>query len=141
MTEMGDMIIIGADHAGLLFKEHLKQALTRIGIQIMDINVEAKVLDYREVAKETCLSIEQAPSLLGILICGTGIGMSIVANRYPFIRAAVVSDVYSAIKSREHNHANILCLGARVIGVENGEMIAQAWLKAELDKTYRNKLI
>ncbi|MDU5587699.1 MAG: ribose 5-phosphate isomerase B, partial [Finegoldia magna] len=88
---------------------------------------------YPDYAKKVCEEIQQENSDLGILICGTGIGMSLAANKFEGIRAACVSDVYSAKMSRNHNNANVLCIGARVIGDEVAKLIIKTFLENEFE--------
>ena len=90
-------------------------------------------MDYPDFSQKVCNQVIQGQADLGILICGTGIGMSIAANKHQGIRAALCGDVYSAKLTRQHNNSNVLCLGARVIGDELAKMIVHTWLDAEFE--------
>ncbi len=125
-------IAIGSDHAGFKLKEEIKRFLEEKGIEVVDFgtNSEERV-DYPDYAIPLAESVAKGEETFGILICGTGIGMSIAANKVKGIRASLVSDVYSAHSAREHNNANILCMGGRVLGTELAKEITKAWLNAE----------
>ncbi|MCD6427004.1 MAG: ribose 5-phosphate isomerase B [Caldisericaceae bacterium] len=125
-------IAIGSDHAGFKLKEEIKKFLEEKGIEVVDFgtNSEERV-DYPDYAISLAESVAKGEETFGILICGTGIGMSIAANKVKGIRASLVSDVYSAHSAREHNNANILCMGGRVLGTELAKEITNAWLNAE----------
>ncbi|HEJ83098.1 MAG TPA: ribose 5-phosphate isomerase B [Desulfobacteraceae bacterium] len=112
-------IIIGSDHAGYDMKEECRLFLEKErGLQVRDAGVyDRKSSDYPAIAKKVALSIASGESERGVLICGSGIGMSIVANRYRGVRAALCHNVYLARLCRQHNDANILVMGGRVIGV------------------------
>jgi ribose 5-phosphate isomerase B len=128
------MISIGCDKAGTPFVE-------RFCKELADKNIECKVLfdgkedgcDYTDAAFAVSKSVASGESELGILICGTGIGMSIVANKVYGIRAALCGDTYSARVSRAHNKANVLCLGSRVIGEHLALDIVDVWLKTPFE--------
>lgn len=111
-------IYIGADSAGFPLKEELKEYLIRLGYDVTDCGTDSTAsCHYPIFASAVCEQVQKAPdTTFGILICGTGIGMSMCANKYNRIRAAVCSDTYSAKMTRQHNDANVLCMGARVIG-------------------------
>lgn len=108
-------IAIGCDHAGFKMKEALKQHLKKLGYSVTDFGTDSEEsCDYPEFARAVANAVVSGEAGKGVLICGTGIGMSIAANKVRGIRAAVVTDEFSARATREHNDANILCLGARV---------------------------
>ena len=111
-------IYIGADSAGYTLKEELKGYLVGCGYDVTDCGTDSTAsCHYPLFASAVCERVQEAPATtFGILICGTGIGMSMCANKYNGIRAAVCSDTYSARLTRQHNDANVLCMGARVIG-------------------------
>ena len=111
-------IDIGADSAGFSLKEELKAYLVGCGYDVTDCGTDSTAsCHYPLFASAVCEKVQEAPdTTFGILICGTGIGMSMCANKYNGIRAAVCSDTYSARLTRQHNDANVLCMGARVIG-------------------------
>ena len=124
-------IVIGNDHAGPSLKEVIKKHLENKGIEILDLGVkEGDKVDYPKIAEAVALKVKDKEADLGILICGTGIGVSISANKVKGIRAACVSEPYSAKLSREHNDANILCFGARVVGEELAKMIVDEFINA-----------
>lgn len=123
-------VVIGSDHGGYDLKVHIVSKLDRDGHQVVDLGCHSSdSVDYPDFAEQVCKRVIADHNTLGILICGTGIGMSIAANRNYKIRAALCHDEYSARMSREHNNANILCLGARVIGSGLAETIVDTWLK------------
>ncbi len=111
------MIAIGCDHGGYKLKEEIVAHLKSNNVDFKDFGVyEEKSVDYPDIASVVCESILNGDSKCGILVCGTGIGISIAANKHKGIRAAVCSDEFSAKYTRLHNDANVLCLGGRVIG-------------------------
>ncbi len=126
---------LGSDHGGLALRALLAEVLGAAGHEIAGIAgpTEAGVsVDYPEVAVELCRRVlADGEGTRGILICGTGQGMAMSANKIAGIRAAVVSDCFSAKMAREHNDANVLCLGQRVLGDELAKMIAEAFLASE----------
>ncbi len=124
-------IAIGSDHAGFKLKEEIKHFLKEKGIEVIDFgtNSEERV-DYPDFAIPLAESVAKNEEDFGILICGTGIGMSIAANKVKGVRASLVSDVYSAHSAREHNNANILCMGGRVLGTELAKEITNTWINA-----------
>lgn len=127
-------IAIASDHAGYELKEHLKEFLSKMGFDILDFGTNSKEsVDYPDYAKKVVRSILNNLSDRGILICGTGVGMSICANRFKGIRAALCDNTYTAMYSRLHNDSNILCLPARVIGYGLAEKIVEVWLKTEFE--------
>jgi len=124
-------IAIGSDHAGFDLKETIRVFLEEKGIDVKDFGTHSEErVDYPDYAFPLSESVAKGDEDFGILICGTGIGMSIVANKVKGIRASLCSDVYSAHSAREHNDANILCLGGRVLGEELAKEIVNAWLNA-----------
>ena len=127
-------IAIAADHGGFELKDSMVEYIKSLGNQVVDLGTNsADSVDYPDYAKKVCEEIQQENSDLGILICGTGIGMSLAANKFEGIRAACVSDVYSAKMSRNHNNANVLCIGARVIGDEVAKLIIKTFLENEFE--------
>ncbi|MBR5880357.1 MAG: ribose 5-phosphate isomerase B [Clostridia bacterium] len=110
-------IVIGCDHAGFALKEQIKQYLAANEVEVLDVGCYSpESCSYPDIAHELCTKIQSGAYSTGILICGTGIGMSMCANKHAGIRAACCSDVFSARMTRMHNDANVLCFGARVIG-------------------------
>lgn len=127
-------IAIAADHGGFELKDSMVGYIKSLGNEVVDLGTNsADSVDYPDYAKKVCEEIQQGNSDLGILICGTGIGMSLAANKFDGIRAACVSDVYSAKMSRNHNNANVLCIGARVIGDEVAKLIIKTFLENEFE--------
>ena len=127
-------IAIAADHGGFELKDSMVEYIKSLGTEVVDLGTNsADSVDYPDYAKKVCEEIQKGNSDLGILICGTGIGMSLAANKFEGIRAACVSDVYSAKMSRNHNNANVLCIGARVIGDEVAKLIIKTFLENEFE--------
>ncbi len=134
------MISIGCDKAGTPFVERFCKELTEKNIEYTILfDGKEDGCDYTDAAFAVAKSVADGKSELGILICGTGIGMSIAANKIKGIRAAVCSDTFSAKMTRVHNDANILCLGARVIGEELAVEILNAFLSAEFESGGRHE--
>ncbi len=125
-------IVLGADHGGFELKEDVKNLLATLRYDIIDVGCSSTdSVDYPDFAEKAVSYIIDGSCELGILICGTGIGMSISANRHFEIRAANCCSEFTARMSREHNKANVLCLGARAIDKELALTIVQVWLKSE----------
>ena len=125
-------ISIASDHGGFRLKESIVSLLKEQGYEVVDHGTNsAESVNYPDYARVVTDDIAAGRSEFGILICGTGIGMSMAANRNNRIRAAVCCNEYSARMSREHNNANILCLGERVIGPGLAAEIVTAWLRTE----------
>ena len=132
------MIAIGCDHAATALKEELKAYLLEKGIEVRDFGVSAgEKADYPAMAFELSGAVAAAEvpggCALGVLLCGTGVGMSIAANKVRGIRACCCSEPYSARLSRQHNDSNVLCMGARVVGPELAKMILDEWLHARFE--------
>ena len=122
---------IASDHAGFSLKSALIEHLESSGFTVQDFGpTEAIRCDYPDFAHRVCEAIQQDVIQVGVLVCGTGIGMSMTANKHAGIRAAVVSDVFSARATKQHNNANVLCLGERVVGVGLAQEIVDAWMTA-----------
>lgn len=134
-------VLIASDHAGLELKTSIQKSLPEwqwedlgpIGLK------NGEKVDYPDFAEKLAAKIQQKIATQGILICGSGIGMSISANKMPGIRAALVENPISARLSREHNDANVLCLGSRFLAPEYGAEIARIWLKTPFSKDGRHK--
>ena len=125
-------IVIGSDHGGIHLKEVLKQHLADRGIEVHDAGTYTEEsCDYPDIAVKVCREITEGKAGRGVLVCGTGIGMSMAANKVKGIRAALCGDVFSATMSREHNDANVICLGERVLGPGLAVSILDAWLDTE----------
>lgn len=123
-------LALAADHGGYLLKEAIKSYLLTAGHEVDDVGCfSPESVDYPDFADKAVARVIDKHCDLGILVCGTGIGMSIFANRHREIRAANCFDVYTARMSREHNNANVLCLGARVIDEETAVEMVRVWLE------------
>lgn len=126
------MIAIGCDHGGINLKEIIKKFLDEKGLEYEDFGTySTDSCDYPDYAKAVCEGVLSGKCEKGILICGTGIGMSIAANKIDGIRAAHVTDTYSARMTKEHNNANVICLGERITGCDLALEIVNAYLNAE----------
>jgi ribose 5-phosphate isomerase B len=122
-------LAVGADHAGYELKGALVAELAKLGFEIQDLGTDSlESCDYPDYAHAVSDAIEEGRADLGILVCGTGVGMSIAANRHAGVRAVVCSEPFSARMSRRHNDANVLCLGARVVGLGTALDILDAFL-------------
>ncbi|AXF56388.1 ribose 5-phosphate isomerase B [Salicibibacter kimchii] len=127
-------IIIGSDHAGWALKKEIFPLFERLGIEYNDVGTDgSESVDYPDFAKPVAQQVADGKYDLGILICGTGIGMSMTANKVPGIRCALVNDVFSAEMSRLHNQANVLAMGERVIGPGLAKAIVEKWLTTEFE--------
>ena len=126
------MIALGCDHGGYRLKEAIKNHLAAKGIPFKDYGTYSEEsVDYPKYALAVAESVKSRECENGILCCGTGVGISMAANKVPGIRAAVVGDCFTAQATKEHNNSNIICLGERVIGEGLALMIVDAWLNAE----------
>ena len=127
-------IIIGSDHAAFLLKETLKSFIESIHIDIEDAGTfSSESVDYPDIASKVAHEVSSGKFDRGILLCGTGIGMSIAANRFQNIRAALCNDLFSAVMCKKHNNANILVMGGRVIGDVLAVEIVKAWLETPFE--------
>lgn len=127
-------IAIGCDHGGFEHKNAIAEHLKERGFSVTDFGIyENKSVDYPEIALKVANSVAAGENTLGILVCGTGIGMSMAANKVNGIRAAAVSDHFSAKYTRLHNNANILCLGGRVIGIGTALELADLFVDTEYE--------
>lgn len=125
-------IAMGADHLGYPLKESVKAHLAGLGHEVIDFGVDdATPTDYPDVAVVVAREVAASRFERAILVCGTGIGMAITANKVPGVRAASVSDPYSAERARKSNNAQVLCLGARVVAPEVADLLVDHWLAAE----------
>ncbi|WKV10238.1 ribose 5-phosphate isomerase B [Thermoanaerobacterium sp. CMT5567-10] len=126
------MIAIGSDHGGYELKEAIKKHLDEKGIEYKDFGTfSEESVDYPDYALKIAEAVASGQFEKGILLCGTGVGISIAANKVPGIRAAHVSDAFSARYSKEHNNANVLCMGGRVVGPGLAAVLVDEWLNAE----------
>ena len=134
MSENKTPIIIGSDHAAYDLKEKIKAFLVDRGIDVEDAGSHSEdSVDYPDFGIKVASMVSTGKFERGILSCGTGIGMSMVANKFPHVRAALCSDLFSAIMSRRHNNSNILVLGGRVVGEALAMEMVRAWLETTFD--------
>ena len=125
-------IAIGCDHGGISLKAEIVPLLQGLGHTVDDKGCfSTESVDYPDFAKAVCAQVQNGGCERGILICGTGVGMSMVANRFEGIRAALGNELFTARMSREHNDANVLCLGARVVGPGLAVEIVREWISTE----------
>ncbi len=127
-------IALGCDHGGFEHKNAILDHLTKMGHNVTDFGIyENASVDYPDIAAKLCSSIQKGENTLGILVCGTGIGMSIAANKHKGIRAAACSEHFSAKYTRLHNNSNVLCLGGRVIGVGTALELCDLFINSEFE--------
>ncbi len=134
MPEKKTPIIIGSDHAAYDLKEKVKVFLIERGIDVEDAGCYSEdSVDYPDFGIKVASMVSMGKFERGILMCGTGIGMSMVANKFPHVRAALCTDLFSSIMSKRHNNSNILVLGARVVGDMLAVEIVKAWLETPFE--------
>jgi ribose 5-phosphate isomerase B len=136
MTDARDSrpIALGSDHAGLALKRELRAVLERRGEVVADLGCESEQsCDYPDFGHAVAKGVAEGRYRLGVLVCGTGIGMSMAANRHRGVRAALCTEALAARMSREHNDANVLCLGARIVGPGLAQAILDAFLGARFE--------
>ena len=127
-------VIIGCDHAGFSLKTKVKSLLEKMGHTVEDAGCQSEdSVDYPVYGKAVATGVAKGEFAKGILICGSGLGMSMIANRFPGVRAALCNDLYSAVLSRRHNDANLLVMGGRLIGSDLAGEIVRTWLTTEFD--------
>ena len=127
-------VIIGSDHAAYHLKEKIKAYIIENGIDVEDVGTDSKdSVDYPDFGIKVASAVSKGKFERGILLCGTGLGMSMVANRFPHVRAALCSDLFSAIMSRRHNNSNILVIGGRVTGESLAIAMLEAWLETPFE--------
>lgn len=135
-------IALGCDHGGLEIKNAIIEDLKNKGVEFIDFGTTTTdSVDYPVYAKKVCAAVQSGECLLGILCCGTGIGMSMTANKQKGIRAAVLSDAFSAEMTRRHNNANVLCLGGRVIDSAKAVELANIFLNTPYEGGRHDKRI
>lgn len=128
------MIAIGSDHGGFELKEAVKALLEKRGIAVEDMGTnDGNSVDYPDFGEKVARKVSSGEAEKGVLVCGTGIGMSIVANKFPGVRAALAADTYMAKMAKQHNNANILVLGGRVIDENEASEMVAIWLDAEFE--------
>lgn len=126
-------VTIGSDHGAVELKEEVKKVLAEFeGVEVKDVGTfGTEAVDYPDIAEKVCADVVDGESERGIVLCGTGLGISIAANKIKGIRCALCNDVYSAKMSREHNNANVLAMGGRVTGFGPAGEIVRAWLTTD----------
>ena len=131
---MADSIVVACDHAGLPLKEEVVTSLREAGREVEDIGVfDLTSVDYPDYAHRASAMVLEGKHRFAVLICGSGVGMAIAANKQKGIRAVVCSEPYSAAMARRHNDANVLCMGARVVGPGLGIEILEAFLAQDFE--------
>ncbi len=133
-------IAIGSDHAGFELKENVKDYLKELGHEVLDLGTHStESVNYPEYAEKVAKAVSKGEAERGILICGTGIGMSIAANKVEGIRAALVHSVYTAKMASRHNNANIITFGGRIESPEEARAFVKAWLETPYEGERHNK--
>jgi ribose 5-phosphate isomerase B len=128
------MILLGSDHGGLALKESIKALLQERGIEFEDCGTNTTdSVDYPDFGEKVARRVSTGNAEKGILFCGTGIGMSIIANKFPGVRAALATDLFTAQMAKEHNNANILVLGGRVLQEDQARAMVALWLDSSFD--------
>lgn len=156
MAEKNKPIVIGADHNGLRLKNVVRDYLRSLGYDVVDVGVNDETpVDYPDVGVVLAKEVSQGKYDRGILVCGTGAGMAIVANKVPGVRAVCVLDPYTAERARASNNAQVITLGSQIVGVEVAKKLIDIWLESEfqggrsapkvakidrLDEQFRNQL-
>jgi ribose 5-phosphate isomerase B len=127
-------VVLGSDHAGYPMKEKVKAFLEDLGVDYEDVGTHGEEsVDYTDFGKDVARKVSDGAFERGILICGTGLGMSMVANRFRGVRAALANDLFSAIMSRRHNDSNILVMGGRLIGDALALQLVKTWLETPFE--------
>ncbi|MBI4679407.1 MAG: ribose 5-phosphate isomerase B [Elusimicrobia bacterium] len=133
-------IALGADHGGYELKKRLEDFLPGLGHEVVNMGVDGPApADYPDYAKKVALAVAKGKASRGIVVCGSGVGASVVANKIPGIRAGLCHDTYSARQCVEHDDVNVLCLGGRVVGPDLAFEIVKAWLASTFSKTQRHQ--
>ena len=134
MPDTKETIAIASDHAGFELKGLLKDELAALGYEPLDLGTNsASSVDYPDFADRLALVLKEGRARRGVLVCGTGLGISMAANRHRHVRAAVVHDATSARLTRQHNNANVLCLGARLIGTDVAKDCLRVFLTTDFE--------
>ena len=132
--DRNEPVIIGSDHAAFELKEKLKTFVTDMGFNVKDVGAPSEEsVDYADIGAKVATAISKGTYRRGILLCGTGLGMSMIANRFPRVRAALCNDLFSVIMSRRHNDANILVLGGRVTGDVLAKEMVRVWFETPFE--------
>lgn len=128
------LIVVGSDHGGFELKEAVKSLLEERGIPVLDMGTNnGDSVDYPDFGEKVARKVSRGEAEKGVLVCGTGIGMSIVANKFPGVRAALAADPYMAKMAKQHNNANILVLGGRVIDEDEAREMVATWLDSAFE--------
>ncbi len=137
------MIAVGSDHGGLELKQAVIELLQNRGLECEDFGTNGSdSVDYPDFGAKVANAVSKGDVEKGVLICGTGIGMSIIANKFSGIRAALVHDEFTAQMSKEHNNANILVMGGRILSVEQGVRLVELWLDTKFEGgRHQNRLL
>ena len=131
---MADRLIAGSDHAGLLLRAEAVKVVREAGLEVEDLGpFSSESVDYPDYARKVGEAVGSGRARLGVLVCGSGIGMSIAANKVPGVRAALCTTEYEARMARLHNDANVLCIGERVVGLGLGGAIVKAFLETRFE--------
>ncbi len=127
-------IVVGSDHGGYAIKEAMKEFFRKLGHEVTDVGTDSdSSVDYPDYAERVARAVSSGDFERGLLCCGTGIGMSMTANKVHGIRAAVCHNAFTAEMSRRHNDANVLCIGGRVLSTEEAREILRVWMEAPFD--------
>lgn len=133
---MQNTIVVGSDHAGFALKGAVIAAIRDLGYEILDVgSYDAAPVDFPDIGSALCGAIREGRAKRGIMVCGTGVGASIAANKVKGIRAAVCHDVHSAHQSVEHDDVNVMCIGAQIVGAWLARDLLKAFLEAEFSNT------
>ena len=133
-------IAIGADHAGFELKNSVVEYVRSTGHAVHDLGTyNSEPVDYPDLARKVCEAMQEGKADLGILVCGSGVGASVAANKFFGIRAAICHDTYTAHQGREHDDVNVLCMGSRVIGEALALEIVRTWLEASFSHEERHQ--
>ena len=131
---MPEAIILGSDHAGFDLKEKVKKALDRLGVPYEDVGTQStESVDYPDFAHRVAEAVEKGRYARGIVVCGTGLGVSMAANRHAGVRAASCQTVEAAVLSRRHNNANVLAIGERLVDWPTAEEMIRRWLETPFE--------
>ena len=132
-------ITIGSDHGAVELKDAVKKVLAELEVEVNDVGTfGTDAVDYPDIAEKVCAEVLSGKADKGIVLCGTGIGISIAANKIHGIRCALCNDVFSAKMSREHNDANVLAMGGRVMGIGPASEIVKAWVTTDFSNGERH---
>ena len=127
-------VALGSDHAGFDLKEFVREHLSARGVQVLDLGTDSTLsVDYPDYAKKVCEAVLDGSADRGVLLCRTGIGMSMMANRFKGIRAALCHDHFTTVAARRHNDANVLVLGGRILGTDLAREIVDTWLETPFE--------